>query len=263
MSPTSRTTQTTLGPRDSDQASVPTASSRRTRALGPRTSSSRGIGRTDTASESTVAENPRSGDAQPKRARVAGASSEGEQVQHTPSAGVPAGEETDAINRSGRRKPTVKAADRNDPDGHQGLRIGDAAARVGVSARTLRYYEELDLLTPSGHTPGGERRYRQEDLARLERILELRSVLGMNLDDIKRFLDSEERLEDLRARYRAKKSLRTSSAREEQRALLLEAIDLNESLAAELDVKLARMSDFRAKVASSAQRCRELLEQLD
>jgi hypothetical protein len=39
------------------------------------------------------------------------------------------------------------------------LRIGEAAARVGVSSRTLRYYEELGLLTPSGRTPGGARRY--------------------------------------------------------------------------------------------------------
>ena len=41
-----------------------------------------------------------------------------------------------------------------DVDG-QGLRIGDAAAAVGVSARTLRYYEELGLISPSGYTPGG------------------------------------------------------------------------------------------------------------
>ncbi len=34
-----------------------------------------------------------------------------------------------------------------------GIRISDAAARAGVSARTLRYYEELGLLTPSLYTP--------------------------------------------------------------------------------------------------------------
>ena len=35
-----------------------------------------------------------------------------------------------------------------------GIRISDAATRVGVSARTLRYYEELGLLTPSLYTQG-------------------------------------------------------------------------------------------------------------
>ena len=48
-----------------------------------------------------------------------------------------------------------------------GIRISDAATRVGVSARTLRYYEELGLLTPSLYTSGGERRYTPEDLAHL------------------------------------------------------------------------------------------------
>jgi hypothetical protein len=35
------------------------------------------------------------------------------------------------------------------------LRIGEAAARADVSVRTLRHYEELGLLTPSAHSPGG------------------------------------------------------------------------------------------------------------
>ena len=59
-----------------------------------------------------------------------------------------------------------------------GIRISDAATRVGVSARTLRYYEELGLLIPSLYTAGGERRYTTEDLAHLERILELRDEGG-------------------------------------------------------------------------------------
>ena len=50
-----------------------------------------------------------------------------------------------------------------------GIRISDAATRVGVSARTLRYYEELGLLTPSLYTAGGERRYTTDDLVHLER----------------------------------------------------------------------------------------------
>ena len=89
--------------------------------------------------------------------------------------------------------------------GEAGIRISDAATRVGVSARTLRYYEELGLLTPSLYTSGGERRYTPEDLAHLQRILELREVLGMNLDEIREFLALETRLDELRASYRARK----------------------------------------------------------
>ena len=144
-----------------------------------------------------------------------------------------------------------------------GIRISDAATRVGVSARTLRYYEELGLLTPSLYTAGGERRYTLDDLAHLHRILELREVLGMNLDEIREFLSLETRLDELRASYRATKGATTKKARTEQKATLQEALVLNESLAEQISVKLARMDGFRAKLVSDAERCRELLSELE
>jgi DNA-binding transcriptional MerR regulator len=144
-----------------------------------------------------------------------------------------------------------------------GIRISDAAKRAGVSARTLRYYEELGLLAPSLYTPGGERRYTLEDLAHLERILELREVLGMNLDEIREFLALETRLDELRVAYRATKGATSKKARDAQKATLQEALELNESLAKQLADKLARMDAFRAKLAGDARRCRELLAELD
>jgi DNA-binding transcriptional MerR regulator len=150
-----------------------------------------------------------------------------------------------------------------DESAEAGIRISDAATRAGVSARTLRYYEELGLLTPSLYTAGGERRYTAEDIAHLQRILELREVLGMNLDEIKEFLAFETRLDELRASYRATKGVGTKKARGEQKATLQEALELNETLAQQLSTKLARMDAFRAKLAHDAQRCRELLAELD
>ena len=144
-----------------------------------------------------------------------------------------------------------------------GIRISDAATRAGVSARTLRYYEELGLLTPSLYTPGGERRYTLGDLAHLERILELREVLGMNLDEIREFLTLETRLDEVKATYRANKGDTTTKARAVQKAMLQEAADLNESLAKRLTDKLARMEAFQAKLASDAMRCREILAEME
>ncbi len=144
-----------------------------------------------------------------------------------------------------------------------GIRISDAAARVGVSARTLRYYEELGLLTPSLYTSGGERRYTADDLTHLQRILELREVLGMNLDEIREFLALESRLDELRASYHATSGATSEKARVERKATLEEALVLNESLAEQIGAKLARMDGFRAKLTSDAQRCRELLEELE
>ena len=61
-------------------------------------------------------------------------------------------------------------------------RIGEIADAAGVSTRTLRYYEELGLVSPSGHSPGGARRYSDADLARVLRIRELQDLVGFNLD---------------------------------------------------------------------------------
>jgi len=144
-----------------------------------------------------------------------------------------------------------------------GIRISDAATRAGVSARTLRYYEELGLLSPSLYTAGGERRYTVDDLAHLGRILELREVLGMNLDEIREFLSLETRLDELRATYRATKGATTKKARAEQKATLQEALVLNESLAKQISAKLERMDGFRAKLVSDALRCKELLAELE
>ena len=143
------------------------------------------------------------------------------------------------------------------------MRISDAAARAGVSPRTLRYYDELGLLSPSEYTSGGERRYREADLVQLQRILELREALGMNLDEIKEFLDSEQRLDEVRAAYRAKREVNTKAARIQQRVLLEEALHLNESLKEQLDAKLTRMDAFRATLAKNADRCRQLLTELE
>jgi MerR family transcriptional regulator, repressor of the yfmOP operon len=163
-----------------------------------------------------------------------------------------------AVSTQGKEAATPEAKE----PAETGIRISEAATQVGVSARTLRYYEELGLLTPSLYTAGGERRYTTEDLAHLQRILELREVLGMNLDEIREFLALGTRLDELRESYRASKGATSAQALAEQRATLQEAMVLNESLAEQISAKLARMDGFRAKLRSDAQRCRELLAEL-
>src|ERR1700729_317494 len=74
------------------------------------------------------------------------------------------------------------------------LGIGAAAARAGVSERALRYYQQLGLLVPACTTPGGLRRYSGDDLARVGRIRELQTLLGLNLDEIAVVLRNEDRL---------------------------------------------------------------------
>ncbi|MDR5816238.1 MULTISPECIES: MerR family transcriptional regulator [unclassified Caballeronia] len=62
------------------------------------------------------------------------------------------------------------------------LTIRDAAERLQVTPRTLKYYEERGLVTPS-RSEGRYRLYSEEDLERFARILRLRS-LGFSLQGI-------------------------------------------------------------------------------
>ncbi|KWB20494.1 MerR family transcriptional regulator [Burkholderia cepacia] len=60
--------------------------------------------------------------------------------------------------------------------------IRDAAERLKVTPRTLRYYEELGLVAPT-RSNGRYRLYSEQDLERFERILHLRSI-GFSLEGI-------------------------------------------------------------------------------
>lgn len=122
--------------------------------------------------------------------------------------------------------------------------IGRAAASLGVSERTLRYYEELGLVEPAEHSPGGCRRYGSSELARVRRIKELREVMGFDLEEIRTIVANEDRLEALRAEYRA-----GSLAAGRQAELLREALALQE--------------DLRARVTAKADQLQALLDELD
>ena len=137
------------------------------------------------------------------------------------------------------------------------LGIGRAAQACGVSERALRYYQQIGLLTPSGRTPGGLRRYSEEDLDRVRRIRELQSLLGFNLDEIRAVLDNDDRLAKVRAEYR---STRTGTAR--RRELLQEVLAIHQTTAATVDAKLAGLERFRAEVDASLRRVGDLLAEL-
>lgn len=67
-------------------------------------------------------------------------------------------------------------------------RIGDLARKARVTVRTVRYYESLNLISPSYRSQGGQRYYSQKDLVYLKRILELKE-LDFSLDEIKKIIN--------------------------------------------------------------------------
>lgn len=73
--------------------------------------------------------------------------------------------------------------------------ISVAAELTGVHPQTLRNYERAGLIAPS-RSRGGNRRYSDADLTRIERIVELTST-GLPLEGVRRVLDLERRLQEL------------------------------------------------------------------
>lgn len=76
--------------------------------------------------------------------------------------------------------------------------ISVAAELAGMHPQTLRIYERKGLIDPY-RTPGGTRRYSQEDIERLKLISELTSQ-GLNLEGVKQVLELQDEVERLRTK---------------------------------------------------------------
>ncbi|GAB6991016.1 MerR family transcriptional regulator [Paenibacillus pini] len=63
-------------------------------------------------------------------------------------------------------------------------KVGDLAKLTGLTVRTLRYYDQIGLLSPSGQTESGHRLYSESNLSRLHQILSLKE-LGLSLEEVK------------------------------------------------------------------------------
>ena len=136
------------------------------------------------------------------------------------------------------------------------LRIGEAAERAGTSCRTLRYYEELGLLRPAGHSAGGARRYTEADVARLRRIRELQELLGFDLGEIGDILRNEDQLAELREEYRA------GVTPDRHRQILDEAMGINSTLRALVRTKQHRLAAMLHELDAKARLYRARAKEL-
>lgn len=77
----------------------------------------------------------------------------------------------------------------------KGRKVGEVAAQTGLSVRTLRHYDELGMVTPSGYTPGGFRLYKPADVERLL-LIDRMKPLGFSLDQIRDVLQAVDTLSE-------------------------------------------------------------------
>jgi DNA-binding transcriptional MerR regulator len=118
------------------------------------------------------------------------------------------------------------------------LRIQAAAAEVGLTARSVRYYEELGLLKPAARSEGAYRLYDETDLDRLRFIKGLRDDAGFSLAEIAQLLEDEAARERGHAAYHAT----TDPA--ERRRILLDRVASFDRQIETLQRKIARLQSM-------------------
>ncbi len=124
------------------------------------------------------------------------------------------------------------------------FRIGEVAEQVGVTTRTIRYYEELGLLgAGAGRTKGAHRLYGQADVARLQGLIRLRDLLGLSLEELVEIAEADEARAALREEW-------ASDPTDAERVRIVAAtIPLVERQLELVRARQQRLADFAAELA--------------
>jgi DNA-binding transcriptional MerR regulator len=121
------------------------------------------------------------------------------------------------------------------PESTRLLRIHEAAAEVGLTVRSVRYYEEVGLLKPARRSEGDYRLYDESDLERLRFIKGLRDDAGFSLAEISKLLEDEAARERDHVAYHATADLR------ERRRILSDRVASFERQTQTLRTKIGRL----------------------
>ncbi len=122
------------------------------------------------------------------------------------------------------------------------MRIGELAAIAGVTPRTIRYYENLGLLSPNEREGKGFRYYTQTEVAKLQKIDCLKS-LGLTLEEITTVIDLY--FED------------RTGIKGKQKVLEILQFHLQET-----DEKIAALGNFRSDLETNILRIKQQIKEL-
>jgi DNA-binding transcriptional MerR regulator len=136
------------------------------------------------------------------------------------------------------------------------LRIQAVAGQVGLTPRSIRYYEEMGLVKPAARSDGAYRLYDADDVARLQFIKALRDETGFSLAEIGQLLEDENARQSIGARFRA------SSDAAERRALLHDGIARIDRQVATLRDKIKRIDEMIAAAEARRAHLKDHLSEL-
>lgn len=127
------------------------------------------------------------------------------------------------------------------------LQIGEVAERVGLSLRSVRFYEEAGLLTPEARSAGGFRLYTDVQVERLLLIKRMKP-LGFKVDQMRELLSASDVASDLDA---------PKTDREAARRKVSEYAALAAERCEELRKQLAQAEEFADRLLSETARIRD------
>ncbi len=116
------------------------------------------------------------------------------------------------------------------------LRIQEAAAEIGATPRSVRYWEEQGLLRPAARSEGAYRLYDSTDLERLRFIKALRDDAGFSLAEIAQLLEDEA------ARERGHAAFHATADPTERRRILRERLASYDRQISTLRTKIERLA---------------------
>ena len=113
---------------------------------------------------------------------------------------------------------------------HQAVYVISVAAELaGMHPQTLRIYERRGLVSPA-RTQGGNRRYSDADIERLQRIADL-AEQGMNLEGIRRVMELELENDRLRAELTEARQVAEHAVAEAERRQRRDLVPLRQAVA--------------------------------
>lgn len=121
------------------------------------------------------------------------------------------------------------------------VQIGEVAKKLGITTRTIRYYEEIGLMGPPERLGGGTRMYNRADVLRLKFILKLKEI-GITLKE----------MQDLAANFDThNQGFETITPR------LVEILDDH---IGKVDQKIANLSSLRKEIVDYRSRIIDILQ---
>ncbi|HKI50524.1 MAG TPA: MerR family transcriptional regulator [Geothermobacteraceae bacterium] len=121
------------------------------------------------------------------------------------------------------------------------VQIGEVANKLGITTRTIRYYEEIGLMGPPERLGGGTRMYNRADVLRLKFILKLKEI-GITLKE----------MQDLAANF--------DTQNQDFETITPRLVEILDDHIGKVDQKIANLSSLRKEIVAYRSRIIDILQ---